>query len=118
MNTIVTIKAAHAEESSITNSTCHGLEATQVTQKIPSQKLSKKHWRRLSPHLQKQDKESVEQALAFHVFHESLHDTSTPHWIERGNDGVYLLWGEDAEHIARLPSVCMDEFPVGTRIAG
>ena len=61
---------------------------------------------------------SVKWALGFIAFHDNLHATNTPHWIERCEDGAYLLWGKDAASSALLPGVCMDAFPVGTRIAG
>jgi len=85
---------------------------------IPPVKISKRSWRRLPAALQEYCKESVERARGIQVFHDQLHTNNIPHWIERREDGVYLLWGEDASNVAFMPGFSMDDFEIGTRIAG
>lgn len=85
---------------------------------IPPAKLSKRNWKRLPKDLRRYSRRSVEQYLGIMEFHEGLHVTNTPHWIERRQDGVYLLWGDDAANSAIMHGVSMDEMSIGTRIAG
>ena len=91
---------------------------TAVYRAIPPAKISRRAWKRLPKDLQRHTKESVERHLGIQAFHERLHETNTPHWIERRLDGVYLLWGDYAENCAFLHGWSMNEFPIGTRIEG
>jgi hypothetical protein len=111
---IATITVADAQGGSITSTT----RFVPVTERIPPAKISKRNWKRLPAQVQQYSKESVEQTLGVVAFHERLHANNTPHWIERREDGTYLLWGEDASNVAFMPGFSMDDFPVGTRIAG
>lgn len=114
----IPISAANAVGSSITYAACLLPGQAQVTHDIAAKKLSRCHWLGLPKHLKRYNKVSVEKALGAMAFHDSLHATDTPHWIERREDGVYVLWGEDASNCALMHGFTMDDFPVGTRIEG
>ena len=91
---------------------------TCATTTIPPATISRRQWRRLPRRLQQHGRPAVEQLLGLMAFHQHLHDTNTPHWVERRDDGVYLLWGHNAESSALLPGWSMPDFSVGTRIPG
>ena len=101
----------------MTTSYAFNINAVETKHVIPPRRMSMREWKRLPRDLRRRTKDSVEQHLGVQAFHEHLHATNTPHWIERRDDGVYLLWGEHAENCAFLPGWSM-EMPIGTRIEG
>jgi hypothetical protein len=92
--------------------------ATNAITTIPTATISRRQWRRLPRRLQRLGKAAAEQVLGLMAFHQHLHDTNTPHWLERREDGIYLLWGCNAENSAPMPGWSMTCVPVGTRILG
>lgn len=100
-----------------TTSYAFNIDLVETKHVIPPRRMTMREWKRLPSDLRRHTKDSVEQHLGVQAFHLHLHETNTPHWIERRDDGVYLLWGEHAENSALMPGWSM-KMPIGTRIEG